>query len=635
MVEVIINGQYVEGAPEKIKYVKQANDLADVTTVNSSYSYSITLPKTPKNTRIFNGLGLVGNTSGIPYQKNFTQVIDNGSMIVSNGVSKVKETTDKYKLVVQDGIIDFFRSIENKSIGNDLDLSELSHVKNEANIIASFTNPNYRYLISEYNGWTVKNSSVNPDYQVPSINNKYIFDKIMSYAGYTYEGLPDISTDWTTFPSPPAIPTDEEIERFRGFYSVAQNIPNFDDWRDHFSPQWDSTAVLDTDVFELINNWELKAKVTANYRASFDVNGSMLYAVLEGNQMYTKVMPIKMSLFKNGVSLKSARPSINVLDFDFVASTNDRLYFYPETLTQQEAQDAGIDDERFLDALENGNFYIMNIKITSFNASISTMGIEVFDFGEAFKDYSMTEFIKEVMFRKSLTPFPDTDAKHIKFKTLSERVDTENYIDWTNRFVVRTKEEYQFGSYAIVNNLLMKHDNEDETFGNGSLIVNNRNLKDNTTLLQSKYYAPSGDLKKIRTVGGLFLELKFWEREIKDDDGTQQIEYKPLRNRYFMLREEWVNASIKIGETTTTGYSKASMNGTSLSDVVNEYYSNWNSIFDGLIIHDIELKLNQFDVNTLELDKPYYFEQEGAFYILNKLSYESGQLTKGEFLKIK
>ena len=51
-----------------------------------------------------------------------------------------KETSDN-KLVIQDGIIDFFRSIENKSIGNDLDLSELSHVKNEANIIASFTNP--------------------------------------------------------------------------------------------------------------------------------------------------------------------------------------------------------------------------------------------------------------------------------------------------------------------------------------------------------------------------------------------------------------------------------------------------------------------------------------------------------------
>ena len=118
-----------------------------------------------------------------------------------------------------------------------------------------------------------------------------------------------------------------------------------------------------------------------------------------------------------------------------MASANDRYIFILKP--QQEAQDAGIDDERFLDALESGNFYIMNINISSFNASISTMGIEVFDFGEAFKDYTMTEFIKEIMFRKSLTPFPDTDAKHIKFKTLSERVDTENYIDWTNRFVTR------------------------------------------------------------------------------------------------------------------------------------------------------------------------------------------------------
>ena len=125
-----------------------------------------------------------------------------------------------------------------------------------------------------------------------------------------------------------------------------------------------------------------------------------------------------------------------------------------------------------------------------------------------------------------------------------------------------TKEDYQFGSYAIVNDLLMKHDNQDETFGNGSLIVNNKNLKDNISLFQSKYYAPSGDLKRIRTVSGLFLELKFWDREVKDDNGSQEIQYKPLRNRYFLLREEWVDNNITIGETTVSGYSKASMNGT-------------------------------------------------------------------------
>src|SRR5690606_38037597 len=196
MVELIINGQYVDLKSTGVKYVKQVNDLADVTTVNTSYSYSLKVSKTPNNTKIFKGLGIVGDTSRIPYTKNRTQLIDNGAMIVSNGVSTIKETDDDYKVVVQDGIIDFFRAIENKTIGTDLDLSELSHTKNAANIVASFTNPDYRYLISEYNGKTIKDGTLNPDYQVPSINQMYIFEKIMAYAGYTYEGLPDISGEW-------------------------------------------------------------------------------------------------------------------------------------------------------------------------------------------------------------------------------------------------------------------------------------------------------------------------------------------------------------------------------------------------------------------------------------------------------
>lgn len=77
------------------------------------------------------------------------------------------------------------------------------------------------------------------------------------------------------------------------------------------------------------------------------------------------------------------------------------------------------------------------------------------------------------------------------------------------------------------------------------------------------------------------------------------------------------------------------MNGTTLDDVVDEYYSDWDKIFNNLRIHNIDLRLNQFDLNALELDKPYYFEQEGAYYLLNRLIYESGKIAQGEFLKIK
>src|SRR5690606_4841298 len=416
-------------------------------------------------------------------------------------------------------------------IGGDLDLSELSHTKNAENIVASFSNPDYRYLISEYNGRTVVDGDINPDYQVPSINQKYIFDKIMAYSGYTYEGLPDISDEWTTFPTPPTIPTDEEVLRFDGFASYNGTGTPFGDWEDDFNPSWTNIFTHDTDFLTLINNWKLKILQTGNYRAVYNIGGSMRYALLEGTTVYFYNLPIKIVLYRNGDAISSmlAGGGGNVT-VNFNGGVGNEIYFYPQVLTRQEAEDRGYEDERLLEALESGDFYIFNISM-ALNAEISTMGVEVFDFGDAFKDYSMTDFVKEVMFQKSLTPFPDVDARHIKFMTLTQRIDTSNAINWSKKYVRRTKESYEFGSYAKQNSLLMKHDNDEDTFGNGSLNVPNDNLKDNTTLFQSRYFAPSGNLKLISGIGGeFFLEIKFWDREVKDDDGVQTIEYKPLSN---------------------------------------------------------------------------------------------------------
>lgn len=633
MVEIKINGQTIEMKDSNLKYVKQVNDLADVTTVNSSYGYASDAPKTFKNTKTFEGLGLVGDTSKIPYSKNKTQVISNGAMIVHNGNSYVKETSKDYKLVIQDGIIDFFRAIENKTLGDELDLSELSHTKTDVNIIASFTNPNYRYLISEYNGFTVKDNKINPDYQIPSINNKYLFDKIMDFAGYTYEGLPSISDEWITYPSPPAIPTDEDVLMFTG---TKYDVQNFDlaNWKNNYNPKWSSVSFIDTNVVTLENNWKLKLKNTGNYKVEYSVTGTMLYGVLEGQTLYTLRLPLKVSFYKikeKLISVKAIQGNVIKL---FSASASQTVHFFPETLTTQEAQDFGVTDQRFLDAFTNGDFYVLQVN-GGWNAELNSQGFEVFDFGEALKDYSMTDFIKEVMFRKSLTPFPDVDGKHIKFQTLKQRLDISKAVDWSNKYGGRVNEFYEFGSYAISNSLLMRHDNDQDTFGNGNLIVPNENIKDSQALFQSKYFAPSGDLLTIRTLTGFFYLIKFWDREVKDEEGVQSIEYKPLKNRFFLLKEQTVNDTIKIGDLTNPSYPKAIVTGTMMEDVVAEYYDDWGRIFNDLRIHNIELMINEYDVSTLEMDRPYYFKQEASYYLLNRLIYESGKPAMGEFLKIK
>lgn len=634
MVEVYINNQKIDILETEIKYVKQVNDLADVTTVNTSYSYSLTVKKTPKNTLILKGLGLVGDTSDIPYTKNRTQVIDNGAMIVPNGISYVKTTDDNYKLVIQDGIVDFFRAIENKTIGNDLDLSELFHAKTDVNIIASFTNPNYRYLISDYNGKTIQSGAINPDYQVPSINFKYLWDKIMAFAGYTYENLPDISGDWMAYGTPPAEDTGEDVLIFEGEHDGFFNTkdPNGNDtsesWKQYYIPTWNVEATYLPANFILIHNWKLQVVNSNAYKATFNAIGTMKYRVMEGNIRHFLDLPVKFTLRRNGVYLGQTIGGTAV-DVSFTASAGQLLELRISALTAGEAVSLGLTDQLFIDALGNGNYTVENVDITSVVLDVYSRDVEYFDFSEAFSSLSMTDFVKVVMFRKSLTPFPDVNEKHIVFKTLSERLDTSEYVDWSNKFIDRKSETYDFG-YAKENLLLMRHDNDNETFGNGTLRVNNENLKDYKNIFQSLFYAPTGDLRSV--LSKLFFVIPFWDRTIKDD---MSIEYKPLKNRYYLLREDIVVTTLQIGGQSVDEFPKASITGTMLSDVVEEYYSEWGRIFDNLRIHSIEVLVNSYDFATLQMDVPYYFKQEGAMYLLNKLSYESGKPATGEFLRFR
>ena len=47
----LYTGQILEAKDADITYVKTAGDLGELTSVNSSYSWTMKFPKTPQNTR--------------------------------------------------------------------------------------------------------------------------------------------------------------------------------------------------------------------------------------------------------------------------------------------------------------------------------------------------------------------------------------------------------------------------------------------------------------------------------------------------------------------------------------------------------------------------------------------------------
>jgi hypothetical protein len=74
---------------------------------------------------------------------------------------------------------------------------------------------------------------------------------------------------------------------------------------------------------------------------------------------------------------------------------------------------------------------------------------------------------------------------------------------------------------------------------------------------------------------------------------------------------------------------------TTYKDFTPKYYNNIKILLDDFRLHKFRLNLDCIDINTLDLDKVYYFEQEQQYYILNRLTYENGKISAGEFYRIK
>jgi hypothetical protein len=207
VIKVIENGRVFDTENVSITYVKQASDLGDITKVNSSYSWKFKLPKTQNNTFILQGLGMVGDQSRVPYVKYHCQIVDNGIEIVSYGLLKVQNTGKEYQAFIQEGIIEFYDAIKTDTISDAVPdfLESIRHQSTIQNIVNSqLPGSPYRYLVADYNYIPADTTNIPTRItqvgMIPSISMDRLFLEILTIYGWTYEGLPDISDLWLTYP---------------------------------------------------------------------------------------------------------------------------------------------------------------------------------------------------------------------------------------------------------------------------------------------------------------------------------------------------------------------------------------------------------------------------------------------------
>ena len=619
MVRVLLRdtGQQLDTKGVRLRYVKQAADFGQITKINTSYSWSMQFPKSPTNTGIFEGLGIAGDQSNAPYRKLYCDVIDNGIPVVRKGLLKITDTDGYYKAFVQDGIIEFFTDISTDKVSEVIDLSGLDHENTVANIIASFTNPHYRYNIASYNGPPLANqpdgtTDLNPFALAPSINVEYLWDLIFEHYGWTYSGDLDLTGFWMTYPNAITF-SDTGNTVILTATAQAAEFSTVGDADAHLA-KW-TTTLLDAAYLTSSpapDYTTFTFQQAGNFRVRFNMEGFFI------DTFPPVATPYKAKVTVNGIDVGeySISDEDTVVVTDIVANIGTQLQITVYNPTDQ-----------------GGTIHVFD----SSTLSIETLGVTTISFSQALIKYKVAEFFKEILTRQALVPFADIEDKNIRLVSLDNLLEAQS-LDWSDRFVTRTKESYVFRSYAQSNYLRHKYENEEEDTKDGILRVDNANLQIEKTLYASKTYAPEEELAEYSDNGSPYFVpiFKMFNVEVKEDPATGDLlaDYKPQKDRFYIYTAETVTRDLYILGVAVTSFPMATANGNTFDDIVATKYANINSILDKTRIHRIELALSKWDVATLDLSKRYYFKQEKAHYLINKLTWQTGNKSIAECIRL-
>lgn len=610
----LASGRELEITDSKITYIKSSGDLGEITEVNSSYSWSMKFPKTPQNTQTLQGLGLVGSTSRRPYEKIYCDLLDNGMPIVKNGLLNIKETDkDYYGIYIQEGYVDFLRDIKTDTLGQAIDLTDLDHVRDLGTIISTFGGSEpYIYLIADFNGGYLANISdtTNMDvlYMIPFANVGYILDKIFDNYGWTYDMdaaiQAQINSRWMSYPS--EIVYDDSTGT-QAMEADGTNIPLINQTNGPFL--YDvilPNRTLDPAYFLSGSPSQFIAQQDGNYQFTLLISGHVTH--------------------QGGVSAFQNRIYINGVYKYFIGNSNDNT---PYTL--QIPLFSG-DVVMFVGYANYGD---QQVFMTSGDVTAIYLQQGQVSFTRAFIKYKVSDFLKEILTRFSLTPFVDSKERNIEFLTLDERLNAD-IVDWSDKHAGRVSETYLYRNYAQNNYFRHKYHRDGDDYNDGNIQIPNENLEVDKDLFQSQSYSPDEQFT-------VFLDsdtpyevpkMRMFDVEIKEEGATLVATYTRLKDRFYFASAAPLNRDIYIDGFIQDDAPVASVGPSLFSNIIADKYSQFSRITTNAKVHSIKLALSQVDILHLDLKKKYYFAQEAGYYILNRLKWVSGELSTGEFLRI-
>lgn len=603
MVEVILldTGDRLDVIGD-VNYTKMVSDIGDISKINTSFTWSLRFPKTPRNAMALDGLGINGSESTKPYETIKVALIENGFPILRNGNLQITETNKtEYVGNIKDGIIDFFNSMGDESLA-DLDISELDHNNTVQEIFATWNDTDnnlpYKYLLANYNGKFLADVDGKTNFSntslIPSAKVSYLLDKLFEKHGWTYSGL-DLDGLYLSYP------LNSEYDVTTGLVVGSAGMNSF--------------------------AWTL-SKGTNSKEFEFDTSGNdPEYITILGNYF---------------IVAKAGAYGINLPQYDFEGRT---IKYYVPILNVFQFLEPGfyplghlnIGDIISVMLLAGKNSRKKRTYSFSFqgDVTIHRLDASLISFSSNLGIFKQRDFIKEIMMQNAVISIADATKKHIEFATLDQRLNSSEVEDWSKYFVEKEKETYILGSYAQNNYLKHKYSNDGEDYNDGNIKVDNKNLKIDNTLFESKAYTNERLDLEIKTPNSFFIPtLKTFEIEVKEQGGNVHFEYNTLTDRMFfctyrgrILPEVYVNSE-KYDDPVPVAIPLT------FESFVATRYNDIDFIINNAKLVTLKLALPSLEVLNLDFTKKYMFQQINGLYLIDRLNYKAGGVSTVDFIKI-
>lgn len=603
--------------------------------------------------QVMDFLTVTANTSAVPYEKNECSLYsDNGQCFIYKGRAVVTDGGTYYDVVVYDGIVDFYKEIENKNL-SELSLEELTHDKTVPAVINSWNaNMPYRYIIADYNGniGDLQSNTVNIDYLVPSVSIKYLWNKIFEQYNTTYSGsvfsTQNFTNLWMTYPKGDATTGESdhlvfECAQFKtAYYSSSNNNPV-----KYYLAKYDAGTDTTNELLSAQDRIYLKVADTGTYRLKVKAR---LFAddTSSPGQIPGTYQPQRSKLFV----VKNAEPLGINLAMAQSTTLGDNMaaggqYEYEITLQLAVNDSVAIAITKATGRQGNYTLRILNLEVSLIRVDPAHI-----DFGATLSDFSIRDFFTEVLHRFGLTMYKDKYDRydeesgnykpHYTFVTLGEQLQAAEIEDWSEKFSTKIKEDYIYGNYARLNWMRYNYNDKENTHNDACIEVDNVNLPDNRDIIKSKIYSPEKNVNSQFFVRSSRV-YKLWEKEVKE--GQDMPEYKPLDKRYYFLRAEPVTTPVGLtlyasglsqSQPVASCYLESFYN-MSFGAIQQEYYMPTQRILDKSLLVSANMYLNENDICNFDFKKLYFIKQLSNYFIVNKINnYVPGKPVKVDMVRV-